>query len=410
MEGAIRRIWWSVGIAGALALVIAVVLVVQARREADAAPVSASSSAAPSRPAKATVGEAPGPVVTATRDAPVAARQADGRRPGARVVEVCGMDPVRLSSAAGDEENEQQLDDAVARASVPWADMQASADERVRAAGFALAGRIEPLAKLASQTRDATVYAMAQSTCVRVANDPAAAQPADQAWCETLDANKRAALEPDNAAAWLQVAAEAEARQDAAGVDEALGRAAAASTLVHHTMAAVMQVERFAGASARASQVSLWVHRAFDDAGAHAPLLPASVCAPERQGLPGRREVCQQLAQRLLDRPHAIGDLALGLVLARQVGVDEVIVGRKREELEAVQAAEAARLDAWSGADRYACATLANKRDWLRKHHQQGEWSSARDAALAKAGSLDALLRQHRESAASQQPRQAERR
>ena len=118
-----------------------------------------------------------------------------------------------------------------------------------------------------------------------------------------------------------------------------------------------------------------------------------SICA-ERS----RRDVCQQIAQRLLDQPNAIGDLAQGLAIGRQLGLDEAMLARKREELEAVQAAEAARMERWAGPERYGCAALGGKRDWARKAQAQGEWRAARDAAVAQAGSIEALLKRFRET------------
>jgi hypothetical protein len=403
MHGTIRRIWWTVGTLCALVLVAAVALVVQARVEAVRAP-DRSGAGVSAVNAAAVASRRPAAEPAAPAGAAIASAETVARA-GAKVVEVCGFEPVRLSSAASEEDNDQRLDEAVAQAPMPWTDMQASGDERIRAAGFALAARIEPLVKLAAQTRDATVYAMAQSTCASLGNDPAnSAAATDKAWCETLDADQRASLEPDNAVAWLALAADAEAKRDPTTVDDALRRAAAAPALRHHTIAAAAQVERHA-AQARPSAASLWVHRALEDAGLHSEVLPASICADR-----GRREVCQQIAQRLLDQPNAIGDLAQGLALGRQLGLDEAMLARKRDELEAVQQVEAARMERWAGPERYGCAALGSKRDWARKAQAQGEWRAARDAAVAQAGSLDALLKRFREANAPAAPNEGERR
>ncbi len=403
MHGTIRRIWWTVGSVAALLLVVAVILVVRARAEAARVPELAAARATtrtvtPVSSQRPTSALAP---MAGAASAPVAALS----RGAGNVIEVCGLPPVRLSSSANNEDNDRQLDDAVANAPTPWVDMQASSDERIRAAGFALGGRIEPLAKLAASTRDATVYAMAQSACVNLGNDPASGTAAtDKAWCETLDADQRTTLEPDNAIAWLQLAVDAESNRDATTVDDALRRAAAAPALRHHTTAAALQVDRHA-ATARAAAAPLWVHRALEESGLRSALIPTSICA-ERS----RREVCLQIAQRLLDQPHAIGDLAQGLALARQAGLDEATLARKRDELEAVQLAETARIESLSGANRYSCAVLGGQRDWLRKTQTQGEWRAAREAAVAQAGSFDALLQRHRESAGPGTSKERERR
>lgn len=403
MHGTIRRIWWTVGTVSALLLVVALVLVVQARKEAAQAAERSAAGAAADRVAARSASR---PAATPAAPDPAAIASAETVvRAGAKVVEVCGFESVRLSSAASEGDNDQRLDEAVAQAPMPWTDMQASGDEAIRAAGFALAARIEPLVKLASQTRDASVYAIAQSTCASLGNDPSTTTAAtDKAWCETLDADQRASLEPDNAIAWLQLAADAEAKRDPTTVDDALRRAAAAPGLRHHTIAAAAQVERHA-ATQRASAAALWVHRALEDAGLHSALLPSSICA-ER----GRREVCTQIAQRLLDQPNAIGDLAQGLALGRQLGLDEAMLARKRDELEAVQAAEATRMERWAGPERYGCAALGSKRDWARKVQAQGEWRAAREAAVAQAGSMDALLKRYREANAPATPNEGERR
>ncbi len=395
MEAVVRRIWWTVGIVAALLMMLAIALVMQARQEAERAPSTAAQVPASSAsvPREGSVRAGADVAVAAQATTTAASR-------GAPVVEVCGLGPVRLSSAASEEENDQQLDEAVARAPVPWATMQASSDERIRAAGFALAEKIEPLVKLAAATRDASVYGIAQSACARIADDPGAdadIAAANKAWCELLNPAQRAALEPDNTIAWLQLAADADTRRDNVAVDEALRRAAAASSVVHHTMAAVEQVDRHGVATAAtASNSALWIHRALGDAGLHAAVIPVALCGDRATA--SRREHCVQVSERLLNKPQSVADLALGLALGKQVGLDESLLTQRRQEMEAVQAADEARTERWNGKDRYACAVMLQQRDWLRKTGSQGEWRTARDAAVAKAGgSMEALLRRHQE-------------
>ncbi len=395
MEAVVRRIWWTVGIVAALLFALAIALVMHARREAERAPPTLAQAPMASASASRHGGTSAG------ADATVAAQVSSTAAPrGAPVIEVCGLGPVRLSSAATEEENDQQLDEAVARAPVPWLAMQASSDERIRAAGFALAEKIEPLVKLAAATRDASVYGIAQSACARIADDPSAdadTAATHKAWCELLNPAQRAALEPDNAIAWLRLAADADTRRDNVMVDEALRRAAAASSVGHDTMAAVEQVDRHAAATAAtASNSALWIHRALGDAGLHSAVIPVALCGDRASG--SRREHCAQISERLLSKPQSAADLALGLALGKQVGLDESMLTQRRQEMEAVQAADEARTDRWNGKDRYACAVMLQQREWLRKVGSQGEWRTARDAAVAKVGgSMEALLRRHQD-------------
>jgi hypothetical protein len=396
MEAVVRRIWWTVGIVAALLMILAIALVMHARQEAERAPSPLTQTTAASASAPRESGTRVGPEATVAGQASTATVA----RGGAPVVEVCGLGPVRLSSAASEEENDQQLDEAVGHAPVPWVAMQASSDERIRAAGFALAEKIEPLVKLAAATRDASVYGIAQSACARVADDPSAdadIAAAHKAWCALLSPAQRATLEPDNTIAWLQLAADADTRRDNVAVDEALRRAAAASLVVHHTMAAVEQVDRHGVATAAtASNSALWIHRALGDAGLHSAVIPVALCGDRATA--SRREHCVQISERLLNKPQSVADLALGLALGKQVGLDESMLTQRRQEMEAVQAVDEARTERWNGKDRYACAVMLQQRDWLRKNGSQGEWRSARDAAVAKAGgSMEALLRRHQE-------------
>lgn len=424
MDVGIRRIWWAVGLVSLVFLLIATGLVVQARMQADAPPpadVNANANARGGAAAapRATAGAAdkratlPAPVQGAVSPAAVVVAAARG----ARQVEVCGVGPVPLAAAASEDDNQLHIEETLAQAPVPWADMQASADERIRAAGFALSQDIEEMVKLASRTRDAQVYAIAQTACRALGTSlgtslgssagsaggtslGAVASAADKAWCETLTNAQRVVLEPDNAAAWIMAAGDAVERNDPASADDALRRAAVAPVLSHHAMAVVAQVERHAAAGSTAANGALWVQRALQDSGQHSAVMPLSLCSERSLGT--RREACQQLAQRLLDRPDTLADLALGLSLGRQVGVDDSLLVRKRAELDAVQAADHVRAQRWEGDNRYSCAALAGKREWLRKVQAQGEWRVSRDAAVSQVGSMDALVRRHQDTASRQ--------
>src|SRR2546423_749514 len=74
----------------------------------------------------------------------------------------------------------------------------------------------------AADTRDARVYALAFHAC-------GAGQGAQRApSCPLLSVDAWTRLDPDNAVPWLAAAAQAEQRQDSAGVAEAIRRAARA--------------------------------------------------------------------------------------------------------------------------------------------------------------------------------------
>ncbi len=110
--------------------------------------------------------------------------------------------------------------------------MQASADDRVRAAGWLIgmpAGSVvdrDRLATLAASSADPVVQAYAQRVC--------RSDAASSSACLALPLDAWARVEPDNAAAWLALAADP--RADAAQQRGALHQAAAATRFDSHML------------------------------------------------------------------------------------------------------------------------------------------------------------------------------
>jgi hypothetical protein len=82
----------------------------------------------------------------------------------------------------------------------------------------------EAIARLAATSFDPFIYAVALQACNRFGAVPETAPS-----CNLLSLTQWARLDPQNATPWLQIAAESAARKDAAAVDEAMHRVAAAT-------------------------------------------------------------------------------------------------------------------------------------------------------------------------------------
>jgi hypothetical protein len=189
---------------------------------------------------------------------------------------------------------------------------------------------IEALARLAINTQDPQVYVMAMRACRSIIPDsPPSA-------CGALTLDQWTQLDPDNAMVWLLNARAARMRKDTPGFDDALQRAARARffdrrrTPYGEILASVDErsqpvrtliVGRLAAADARDDPGEYFSH--FTVVGHH--------CA--KQGEPGRRELCNELAQVLLERSSDGLALEVGVGLASSAGwaADRVAEARKRQ-------------------------------------------------------------------------------
>ena len=217
-----------------------------------------------------------------------------------------------------------------------------------------------PLVALALAERDPAIIAAALYAC---RGDRTGA-------CATISYADWVAVEPDNAAAWLQLADDALGKKELAASDDALRRAAAAS-----------------GYDLRVpSQASVWN---ADLIQAQSPLVRASIgaqlassqitttstpiyalnnyCRPE--GLDAtHKKVCDTLANRLLDQDDTVIGLSIATFIGKRIGWDEARLRALRDEK---GVALGMMDDMSSGANMYSCEDLAKQiqetQPWLLK-------------------------------------------
>jgi hypothetical protein len=303
-------------------------------------------------------------------------------------VEVCGVGRVRPASA------EALAHGLERQARGPLLEvfdaMAASADESRRAAGLLLRARLaaharmdalqatqpacavgqpcmaalreeglrasqadrESLARLASSSREATVYALALQACrgaeadagIGVARGPSATPnlaPAAASACLLLSAEQWARLEPDNGAAWLAVATAAQHRNDTVGFDAAMARFADAATIDLHDGAWFAAVEdgRWRGLAPAAQLMgNAWL---VNDAATRAlePYTPAVTwCSRTALADVNRREACARVAATLADHAPTFAGAAVGTAIGTRVGWSPARLASLQEERDALLA------------------------------------------------------------------------
>jgi hypothetical protein len=401
MDALTRRIWWVVG-AIATGLLVAVVLLIADARSDGPSPVDAPAlrTSRPT-PLEAPLSALPPPVLSDLSPAAQAA-QVPPVPAGMRAIDVCGTSPEIVPLSADDNEVERRLDTAYRRvSSPPWQDMVASSDERTRAAGLVMTQDLERLVRLATMTRDPAVYAMAQTACDRAPTLASTGlRPND--WCSALSTRQRAALEPNNAAAWLDVAKEALDQKDDAGINDALHRATQASEFQRHGMAVAAAVDQHLSARAPVATPdapSPWIVAAAN-MGSYAALTQVTLmCHSDALASSDRQERCASLAPMLMNRGASLQDVEQGLVIARRLTPDSPALAEQAKLINAITQVGSATFAPDRSASPYGCGELGKLRRWIRAARVQGDWPALRDAALASAGSQTALLAKAVESA-----------
>ncbi len=402
MDALTRRIWWVVGGIATL-LLLAVVLLIADARSGSATPVDAPAlrTSRPT-PLEAPPSSLPPPVLADLSPAAQAVPPLVAPA-GMRAIDVCGTSPEIVPINADDTEIDRRLDTAYRRvSSPPWQDMVASSDERTRAAGLVMTQDLERLVRLATMTRDPAVYAMAQNACDRAPTlSSTGLRPND--WCSALSARQRAALEPNNAAAWLDVAKEALDQKDDAGINDALHRATQASDFQRHGMAVAAAVDQHLsdrapvaaageGAAATPEAPSPWIVAAAN-MGSYAALTQVTLmCHGDAMASSDRQERCASLAPVLMNRGASLQDVAQGLVIARRLTPDHPALAEQAKLINAITQVGSAAFAPDRAASPYGCGELSKLRRWIRAARVQGDWPALREAALASAGSQTALL------------------
>jgi len=290
------------------------------------------------------------------------------------------------------------------------AGMQASGDERVRAAGWLLAmagagdmadarlqarrpacrdesgceresdgaqtaaaepARVLPrdrLAALAAESRDPLVQSYALQAC----RGAAGAGP-----CQQVSAEAWARLEPDNAAPWLALAAAP--RTDVAAQADALLRATQASRL--QSRAGDLHALAQAAAPAGASEIDRLL-MAREIAAVRAAWLATDVadrhCNAPALRVANRRQVCEALADLHLKQAQTLDELRQARAIALHLGWPIDRVSAIREEADGLELLERQR----AGQDEAVpCAALASTNGFFADVGRVGEVNALRELA-----------------------------
>ena len=255
--------------------------------------------------------------------------------------------------------------------------MQASSDERQRAAGW-LIGLVDTnddavplrdrLATLAATSRDGHVQAYAWRACRGDASLSSA--------CQALAPDAWARIEPDNAAAWLAMAVDP--RLDGQAQREALRRAAGSTRLESHGPAlhALAQAAqpRGAGGLDRVMMARDIVEARADWLGSEALRQHCSDMLPADSPL---AQACDALATLLATQAQSLPDLLEARETGQRVGWPAERLVALRDEEQALAALDRQRFDAPRD---LSCASLAHQDAFYADVGRLGEVAALREA------------------------------
>ncbi|HEY0820326.1 MAG TPA: hypothetical protein VGD46_16190, partial [Rhizobacter sp.] len=320
--------------------------------------------------------------------------------------EVCGLGRVK-ADGTGRPHDMAPIRDATQRLReqiVPT--LVASPDDTTRAAGLLIValgdqvaadgpeGRAtrarDELASLAAFTGSPQVYAWALHACQKQRGDGV---------CRMLSAEQWARLEPSNAMAWLQVAADARVRRDEAAVAEAMYRVSQAprsdarqGTLVG-TVLAKMPPE-----ADLLARIGLAQELARLEARAELPLVAASQhCGASEVRDANRQQVCAAVADVLSRRGSTRAEAALAASIGERAGWAAERVAAAGEERDALAEMSGAALapNAWS------CTALAQALAHFHESARHGELATLRNALKRSPDGAGVLARRYREAQAT---------
>ena len=351
-------------------------------------------------------------------------------------VEVCGVGVVDLASPEGAAQIKRASDDAEVVVGRLIQAMQTSADIGMRAIGLYLgsvragmeAARdntaqegdcgasqacgqqlessmrdyrngaqplIDTLARVASTTLDPMAYGIAVQACR--SREPGQRRAGA---CQLVSAEQWARLDPDNAVAWLHVAASAHSRDDGAVEVDALQRVASA------------RGSRLYGD--RAPDVALSLLPVgiapLERADVEFSLLVASVgwALPEYQSVSrycsveavrdaNRRQSCDAIASSLVAHGSTLIDLAIGKVVGTRAGWPDERIDAVKAEFDAARAIQARIFP--TGDEMLACDSIAKVRTYLGRVAQGGELGAVRLAIQESGETIADLAREYRVAA-----------
>ena len=354
----------------------------------------------------------------------------------------CGLHRLRRAEGEDDEAFQRRLETALKR---PQEDLlralAAQPDERSRAAGLLLSAYfVEPdaptlatsgdassaaghapeppaareardaLAHMATTTRDSFVYGLAAQAC-RLGDTqrhPGA--------CQLLSYEQWTRIDPQNAAPWLFLAAQAQRHHDTEGYANAMRQVALARhiDLSFEKLPAVMLARVPADADATTqygfNSLAYGITAAMPFQGYQTIM---RYCGAPALDDANRRQSCEAIAGLLLERSNTLLDFSVGLSLAKRLSWPAPRIAELEQQRNAYYATQLDAL-AWAP-ETIQCADLDRWREYTRKLGEFGELglmkrevrrSGRRHAELAQAYQARVHAMQQAASAAASAPRE----
>ena len=243
-----------------------------------------------------------------------------------------------------------------------------------------------PLVNLALSGNDPAIYATAVHAC-NGRKSATCAQVTYAGWVK---------IEPNNAVAWLMVAAEASSTNDVTARDTALHRAGGAATFNPH-LPALLPLFEADGVARQSPLAQSSIGTAL--VGMHVqPLLTlsnalATVCLRGESLDEARKIVCDKLASQFLDQDETVMSSMVAIAVGSKVGWQPERLQRYRDE---AAVATGLSSDQNSIENPYSCESLARSVSEVRISFSKGERARAREYALASGRSLAELADEYR--------------
>lgn len=244
------------------------------------------------------------------------------------------------------------------------------------------ASQRDALARMAATTRSPAVYTLAWRAC----------QASPGGACQMLSTRQLAALDPNNADAWLEVASEADQHGEASLVDEALYRASKATTadLRWGQISALALRNLPPGTPAIERRAVLARAEAVESALAMPGLKTLMQHCDANALRDGNRlQVCADIAELLSKRSTTLLDMAIGQALGARVGWPSERLQALRLERDAM--AQAMKPMSAAAGSEWSCAQIERETRWVLDMNQFGEIGAAR-MLIARTGQNVATL------------------
>ncbi len=273
--------------------------------------------------------------------------------------------------------------------------MAASADARAQAAAHFYQSEDvahgDALIGMAQASTDPQIYAWAYQLCRRADSKRSGS-------CQLVSTEQWARVDAANAMPWLALAAEAERRGDAAGLDDAMFHVAAAARMDTGWGRLPAMVGAYVPADADLlGGLALTMQALGVDAAMPVDYMAAlNFCKIERVADSNRRQVCERVADLFVDRSGTMMDRAIGINIGKRVGWTAERLQPLQEETNALYGV--ALFGAMQSEGPWDCDNLRLQQNNFRDRLTVGELTSLRREVVASGKSVAQLAADYKKA------------